>query len=92
MSVNGNIYARRINRISNLGTGVWPVSGTFCNESETMKNEQRNQSFLFEAEHSATRESGPVTCLGLTFPNDEKLRKHFPVLLRTENRLLHRRL
>jgi len=47
-----------------------------------MKNDQQNQRTLFGAEQPAIRDSGPVTCLGLTFPNDEERRKHFLGLLR----------
>jgi 16S rRNA G966 N2-methylase RsmD len=47
-----------------------------------MKNKLHNQSTLFEMVQDATRDSGPVTCLGLSFPNDEERRKHFLGLLR----------
>jgi hypothetical protein len=47
-----------------------------------MKNEQLNQQFLFDVDHHATSESGPVTCLGMTFPNDEERRRHFLGILR----------
>jgi DNA modification methylase len=47
-----------------------------------MKNDQHNQQTIFETNRPATRDSGPVTCLGLTFPNDEERRKHFLGLLR----------
>ena len=47
-----------------------------------MKKEQRNQLALFEADQPVTRDSGPVTCLGLSFPNDEERRKHFLGILR----------
>jgi len=40
------------------------------------------QQTIFETDRPATRDSGPVTCLGLTFPNDEERRKHFLGLLR----------
>lgn len=40
------------------------------------------QQTIFETERPATRDSGPVTCLGMTFPNDEERRKHFLGLLR----------
>ena len=39
------------------------------------RNESHTQQTMFETE-------GPVTCLGLTFPNDEERRKHFLGLLR----------
>ena len=48
----------------------------------TKQNEQYFQQTMFETEGPATRDSGPVTCLGLTFPNDEERRKHFLDLLR----------
>ena len=47
-----------------------------------MKNEQLNQHILFDADRPATSDSGPVTCLGMAFPNDEERRKHFLGLLR----------
>jgi DNA modification methylase/REP element-mobilizing transposase RayT len=47
-----------------------------------MKNEQLNQQVLFDADRPATSDSGPVTCLGMTFPNDEERRKYFLGLLR----------
>ncbi|HPH11563.1 MAG TPA: DNA methyltransferase [Thermotogota bacterium] len=37
---------------------------------------------MFDAEIPITRDTGPVTCLGLTFPNDEERRKHFLGILR----------
>jgi DNA-directed RNA polymerase subunit RPC12/RpoP len=40
------------------------------------------QQTIFETDRPATRDSGPVTCLGMTFPNDEERRKHFLGLLR----------
>lgn len=47
-----------------------------------MKNDQHNQQTIFETDRPATRDSGPVTCLGMTFPNDEERRKHFLGILR----------
>ena len=47
-----------------------------------MKNDQHNQQTIFETDRPATRDSAPVTCLGLTFPNDEERRKHFLGILR----------
>lgn len=38
---------------------------------------------MFDTDRPATRDSGPLTCLGMTFPNDEERRKHFLSLLRT---------
>jgi len=46
------------------------------------RNKQHEQQTIFELEGPATRDSGPVTCLGLTFPNDEERRKHFLGILR----------
>jgi hypothetical protein len=48
----------------------------------TKKNEQHDQQTLFEMDRQATRDSGPLTCLGMTFPNDEERRKHFLGILR----------
>jgi predicted RNA-binding Zn-ribbon protein involved in translation (DUF1610 family) len=48
----------------------------------TKQNGQHFQQTRFETEGPATRDSGPVTCLGLTFPNDEERRKHFLGILR----------
>ncbi|MDI3532854.1 MAG: hypothetical protein PWR28_1199 [Synergistaceae bacterium] len=57
-----------------------------------MKNEQLNQQVLFDADHPATSDSGPVTCLGMTFPNDEERREHFLRLLRERLEELHAKL
>jgi len=38
------------------------------------RNEPHNQQTMFETDRPATRDSGPVTCLGMTFPNDEERR------------------
>ena len=46
------------------------------------RNQSHTQQTMFETEGPATRDSGPVTCLGLTFPNDEERRKHFLGILR----------
>ncbi len=40
------------------------------------------QQTIFDTDRPSTRDSGPVTCLGMTFPNDEERRKHFLGLLR----------
>ena len=32
---------------------------------------QQYQQTMFDSERPATRDSGPVTCLGMTFENDE---------------------
>jgi len=58
------------------------MHGTPCNEEEIMKNEYRDQQTLFETDQAVSRDSGPVTCLGMTFPNDEERRKHFLGILR----------
>lgn len=59
---------------------LWSHAG--FNESEAMKKAQHDQANLFETEKPTTGESGPVTCLGLTFPNDEERRKYFLGILR----------
>jgi REP element-mobilizing transposase RayT len=40
------------------------------------------QQTIFETDQPATRDSEPMTCLGMTFPNDEERRKHFLGILR----------
>ncbi len=45
-------------------------------------DQPHTQQTIFDTDRPATRDSGPVTCLGLTFPNDEERRKHFLGLLR----------
>lgn len=47
-----------------------------------MKNEQNDDPELFVAEPSSTYNSGPVTCLGLSFPSDEERRNYFLNILR----------
>ena len=47
-----------------------------------MKNEQSNQQVLFDADRPVTSDSGPATCLGMTFPNDEERGRHFLGILR----------
>lgn len=42
----------------------------------------QDQPTLFPNERPATRDSGPVTCLGVTFENDEARRAHFTEELR----------
>lgn len=42
----------------------------------------QDQPTLFPNERPATRDSGPVTCLGITFENDEARRAHFTEALR----------
>ena len=42
----------------------------------------QDQPTLFPNERPATRDSGPVTCLGITFENDEARRAHFAEKLR----------
>lgn len=57
-----------------------------------MEKAQDDQMSLFEADPSGTRDSGPVTCLGLTFPNDEERRRHFLGILREGLEELHTKL
>ncbi len=45
-------------------------------------DQSHTRQMMFETERPETRDSGPVTCLGMTFPNDEERRKHFLGLLR----------
>jgi DNA modification methylase/predicted RNA-binding Zn-ribbon protein involved in translation (DUF1610 family) len=47
-----------------------------------MKNEHSDNPELFVAESSPTYNSCPVTCLGLSFPNDEERRKYFLNILK----------
>jgi DNA modification methylase len=47
-----------------------------------MKNEQNDDPELFVAEPSSTYNSGPVTCLGLSFPSDEERRNYFLNILK----------
>jgi len=58
----------------------------------TKKDEQQYQQTMFETERPATRDSGPVTCLGMTFENDEARREHFLGLLREGLEELHAKL
>jgi DNA modification methylase len=46
------------------------------------KDQPHFQQTIFDTERPATRDAGPVTCLGMTFPNDEERRKHFLGILR----------
>jgi DNA modification methylase len=46
------------------------------------RNESHTQQTMFETEGPATRDSGPVTCLGMTFPNDDARRAYFLEKLR----------
>jgi len=48
----------------------------------TKKNAQHYQQTLFEMDRPTNRDSGPVTYLGMTFPNDEERRKYFLEKLR----------
>jgi len=48
----------------------------------TKRNQPHSQQAMFDTERPATHDSGPVTCLGMTFPNDEERRKHFLGILR----------
>lgn len=47
-----------------------------------MSDKYGQQQTMFETERPATRDSGPVTCLGMTFENDEARRAHFTEELR----------
>jgi len=47
-----------------------------------MSDKYGQQQTMFETEGPATRDSGPVTCLGMTFQNDEARRAHFTEELR----------
>ena len=47
-----------------------------------MKNEQNDDPELFVTEPSSTYNSGPVTCLGLSFPSDEERRNYFLNILK----------
>ena len=53
---------------------------------------QLHQQTMFDSEKIATRDSGPVTCLGMTFDNDEARRDHFLGLLRAGLEELHAKL
>ncbi|MGQ9677375.1 MAG: DNA methyltransferase, partial [Chloroflexota bacterium] len=56
------------------------------------KNEQHYQQATFDQARPETRDLGPVTCLGMTFPNDEERRKHFLGILRAGLEELHDKL
>jgi hypothetical protein len=56
------------------------------------KQQPRYQQTMFDSERPATRDSGPVTCLGMTFENDEARREHFLRLLREGLEELHAKL
>jgi DNA modification methylase len=45
-------------------------------------NQPHTQQTIFETDQPATGNSGPVSCLGLRFPNDEERCKHFLGILR----------
>jgi hypothetical protein len=47
-----------------------------------MKTDQGNPQPLFETDQPETRDSGPVTCLGMTFENDAARREYFLRILR----------
>ena len=47
-----------------------------------MSDKYGQQQTMFETARPATRDSGPVTCLGMTFENDEARRAHFTEELR----------
>jgi len=46
------------------------------------ENRSHQQQEIFEKDRSEIRDSGPVTCLGMTFENDEKRREYFLEKLR----------
>ncbi len=46
------------------------------------KDQPHYQQTIFDADRPATGDAGPVTCLGMTFPNDEERWKHFLGILR----------
>ncbi|GAB1400378.1 hypothetical protein MASR1M66_18330 [Aminivibrio sp.] len=47
-----------------------------------MKNNQHHKGTLFERERTANPDSGPVICLGMTFPNDKERQAHLFGILR----------
>jgi DNA modification methylase/predicted RNA-binding Zn-ribbon protein involved in translation (DUF1610 family) len=56
------------------------------------KQQSEHQQTMFDSERPVTRDSGPVTCFGMTFENDEARREHFLRLLREGLEELHARL
>jgi len=56
------------------------------------KQQSQYQQTMFDSERPATRDSGPVTCLGMTFENDEARREYFLGLLREGLEELHAKL
>ncbi|MBN1461882.1 MAG: DNA methylase [Armatimonadetes bacterium] len=48
----------------------------------TTRDDQYQQQTLFDADTTGSNASGPVTCLGMTFENDEKRREYFLEKLR----------
>jgi len=56
------------------------------------KHRTQDQQSVFYLERPATVNSGPVTCLGMTFENDEVRREHFLGLLREGLEELHAKL
>ena len=59
-----------------------------------MKHRQTwpRQQTMFESERPTRRDSEPVTCLGMTFSNDEARREHFLRRLREGLEELHAKL
>ena len=49
-----------------------------------MSGKTMRQQNLFEAEIPEKQYSGPVTCLGMTFENDDARRTHFTEALRNK--------
>ncbi len=45
-------------------------------------NQAHDQQMMFDTEPRGTRDSGPVTCLGMTLPDDDARREHFLGILR----------
>ena|SRR5690554_5513124 len=45
-------------------------------------NQPHNQQMMFDTEPRGTRDSGPVTCLGMTLPDDDARREDFLGILR----------
>ncbi|HED05010.1 MAG TPA: hypothetical protein ENI60_09725 [Candidatus Fraserbacteria bacterium] len=56
------------------------------------RNKPHHQQMMFETEGPETRDSGPVTCIGMTFENDEARREHILDLLREGLEELHAKL
>jgi len=57
-----------------------------------VRNTQYDQQTMFDSKQPATPDSGPVTCLGMTFEDDEARREHFLRRLRQGLEELHAKL